>query len=48
METRVCASCGDAKPVSGVWYLMANQPKSFLCGTCFYQETGNRVPSMQA
>lgn len=48
METRVCESCGDTKPVSGVWYLMAKQPRSFLCGSCFYQETGDRAPSLEA
>jgi hypothetical protein len=42
METRECASCGAAKPVSHVWYAMAEKPASFLCGSCFHEETGPR------
>jgi hypothetical protein len=46
MDTRECACCGAAKPVSHVWYAMAEQPASFLCGTCFHEETGQRVAEL--
>lgn len=48
MESRVCVCCGDAKPVSGIWYAMADGPGSFMCGACFYEETGSRVPTARA
>lgn len=46
MTTRVCAACGDAKPVSNIWYAIADRPSAFLCGTCFHQETGQRAGSL--
>ncbi len=38
METRICCSCEDEKPISGVWYLLADGSGAFMCGSCFYDE----------
>lgn len=38
MERRNCAACGERKSIAGVWYLMADGPGTFVCGTCFHDE----------
>lgn len=43
METRVCVCCGEVKPISGVWYLMADQPGAFMCGGCFTEDASQQA-----
>jgi len=38
MDTRTCVSCSEAKPISGVWYLLAEGPGAFLCSSCYGDE----------
>lgn len=42
MEKRYCHTCGEAKSISGVWYLLASGAGTFVCGTCFH-EAGEEV-----
>ncbi len=47
MEARTCALCTEEKPISGVWYLLADGPGTFVCGSCFNESSAKPEPVAQ-